>query len=90
MPLTLFIEFLFSAIVFFRFYLSSILYSLLKILIKITLKYMSDSSNIWITFQSIVYFLIFFPLGFGHLFLFPGMLVIFLKNLNVYSVQEKL
>lgn len=43
---------------------------LLKFLIKIILKFMSDSSNIWITFWSTVYFLS--PphphIGFGHFF----------------------
>lgn len=44
---------------------------LLKFLIKIILKFMSDSSNIWITFWSTVYFLSAPPhphIGFGHFF----------------------
>lgn len=49
--------------------ISILSYILLKFLIKIILKSMSDSSNIWIAFCSIVYFLFFFShFGFGHFF----------------------
>ena len=60
----------------------------LKFLIKIILKSMSDSSNIWITFWSTVYLLFVFPTLVLVIFSIPGMLNSFFKKECIHYIKK--